>query len=174
MKAHFDENFHSTMLNRFPKLYSCYSFTYRAWCTQNDLHILLQEFEASSRMLLWRLKMKAYFENESVIWKWKYILNLNFYSTMLNRFLKLYSCYSFVGLLQSTVYSKWFILLQFQNSHLFSKCAFIFRMCFHFQNVLSFSKSAFIFKICFHFQNVLPCSKCAFISKMCFHFQIVY
>ena len=98
------------------------SATYRAGCTQNDLYCCRRWKPAGCCCGFWKwehiLKMKVHFENESIFWKWKHILKMkahfdeNFHSTMLNRFPKLYICYSFIGHLQSTVYSKWFILLQ--------------------------------------------------------------
>ena len=54
----------------------------------------------------------------------------------------------------------------------FSKCAFIFKECFHFRKVLSFSKCAFIFEMCFHFRNVLSFSKCASHFPFQFHFNV--
>ena len=51
------------------------------------------------------------------------------------------------------------MLNQFLNVLSFSKCALIFRICFHFQNMLSFS-------------NVPSFLECAFIFEMCFHFQV--
>ena len=50
---------------------------------------------------------------------------------------------------------------QFQNVLLFSKYAFILKICFHFQHMLSFSTYAFIFKICFHFWDSVSFSNWA-------------
>jgi hypothetical protein len=115
----------------------------------------------------------------NTLWLQQTFLNLSLYFLPIAVFFKridyfsLFQKHLFISELSFKMSFHFRNVVLFQNVLSFSKCVFIFNMCFHFQNMLSFSKCAFIFKMCFHFQNVLSLLNCALIFKMCFHLQNV-